>query len=480
VSSLLGALSSRLGAVGGAAVGFGVGHGVSPAIRPVVQDLANEAWEAHAVKPLDAELVAQLVAEGLWAESQGAGEARKQGFDTERFQAMVSAARRGPTIEQALEGARRGLVSGDRLADALTQAGIRPEWHDFIRKLTARVLSAEQAAQMVIRGVLTQDEGAEIAVRNGIAADTFADLVAVTGNPPGPEELLALWNRGVISEADVERGLRQSNLKPEWFDDYKQLRYHLPSVSDQVRFAVREVYTPEIRSRYGLDDDFPAAFAAAAALLGLSPEDAAKYWAAHWELPSVEQGFRMLHRGVMGDAELDVLLRTKDVMPYWRDRLKRIAYLVPGRVDLRRMFRAGVKTRADLVAGYKALGYSAEDAETLTTFAEREAEDAKTRGSLLPAYRRRVVSAAAREYVARQLTEGEARSALDAIGIPDRTVDELIPLWNLERDLLRRELTVAEIVKAHKKSLYDEPTALAELAERGLSDEDARTRLQSG
>jgi hypothetical protein len=480
VSSLLGTIGARLGAVGGAAVGFGVGHGVSPAIRPVVQDLANEAWQAHTVRPLDAGLAAQLVAEGFWTLEQGAGEASMQGYNGERFSGLVRDASRGPTIEQALEGARRGLLETGELTSALEQAGVRPEWRGFIRQLTARVLSAEQAATMVIRGVLTDSEGAEIGRRNGYDADTFAALVRVTGNPPGPMDLLDLWNRGEIAEADVERGLRQSNLKPEWFETFKALRYFIPSVSDLVRFAVREVFTPSIRSEYGLDDDFPADFEREGAKRGLSGVWARAYWAAHWELPSIEQGYRMLHRGEITEAQLDTLLRTKDVMPYWRERLKAIAHLVPGRVDLRRMFRAGTIDRSGVLEGYKRLGYTPEDAELLTTFAEDEARDAATRGSLVPAYRRRVVAAAAREYVARQLSEAEARSAMSAIGIPARTQDQLVPLWNLERDLLRRELTIPEIVKAHKNELLTEPEALAELIERGLSEGDAQTRLQSG
>jgi hypothetical protein len=480
VSSLLGSITSRLGAVGGAAVGFGVGHGVSPAIRPVIQDLANEAWQAHAVRPLDAGLAAQLVAEGFWTREQGAEEATMQGYNAERFGALVFEAGRGPTLEQALEGARRELLTTGELTEALEQAGVRPEWRAFVRQLAARVISAEQAAVMVVRGVLTPAEGAEIGRRNGYDGLAFSQLVAVTGNPPGPMELLDLWNRGEIGEDDVDRGLRQSNLKPEWFETYKALRYFVPSVADLVRMAVREVFTPAIRSEYGLDDDFPEAFAAEGAKRGLSPEWARAYWAAHWELPSIEQGYRMLHRGEIDDADLDTLLRTKDVMPYWRERLKSISHLVPGRVDLRRMFRAGTIDRGGVLEGYKRLGYTAEDAELLTSFAEDEARDAATRGSLVPAYRRRVVAAAAREYVARQLSESEARAAMTTIGIPEATQDQLVPLWTLERDLLRRELTVGEIVKAHKEEQLTEAEALAELIERGLSEADAETRLQSG
>ena len=50
----------------------------------------------------------------------------------------------------------------------------------------------------------------------------------------------------------------------------------------------------------------------------------------------------MLHRGVIDTAELDMLLRAQDVMPFWRDRLTAIAYRPLTRVDVRRMYKQGV------------------------------------------------------------------------------------------------------------------------------------------
>jgi hypothetical protein len=468
-----------LGAVAGTAIGVGVGGAVSPVIAPLVQDLVNEAWGRHPSRPLAASLVAQLVAEGLLPGTDGAGEASRSGYDGARFASMVEAAREGPQIGNALEGIRRGLLDATSFDRALRQAGMRPEWFPFLRALSARLLSSDELANMVVRGVLTHAEAQHRASLLGLDANSFGFLVQVTGNPPGNMEALDLWNRGEIAEADVDRALRQSNLKPEWFANFKALRYFIPSVADLVRFAVREVFTPDIRRQYGLDDEFPADFEREGAKRGLSPEWARAYWAAHWELPSIEQAFRMLHRRLIGFPDLNTLLRTKDVMPYWRERLTQIAYLVPGRVDLRRMFRAGVISEAQVYDGYLDLGYAPDTARTLTDFAISEKQDAATRGSLLPMYRRRVVAAAHREYTSRQITEAEARSALGQIGIPAATIADLFPLWDLERGLKRRELTEADIRAAFKKDQYTEAEALAELGERGMSSADATKYLRS-
>jgi len=468
-----------LGAVAGTAIGVGVGGAISPVIGPLVQDLVNEAWDRHPSRPLAASLVAQLVAEGLLSAGDGVAEAAHTGVDSARFGRLVEAQRKGPQIGDALELLRRGDFDVGDFNRALTQAGMRAEWLPFLRQLAARLFSVEALANMVIRGALPLAEGARRAELVGYPPADFDLMVAVTGNPPGGDQLLDLWNRGTIAEPDVERGLRQSNLKPEWFDDYKELRYFIPTVADLVRMAVREVFTPAIRSQYGLDDEFPDDFSREGLKRGLSPEWAAAYWAAHWELPSIEQGFRMLHRGEIDLDELGTLLRTKDVMPYWRERLTAIAYLVPGRVDLRRMFRAGVIDEAQVRAGYTRLGYAAADAQTLTDFAVDEKETASTGGNLVPRYRRAVVTRAYRLFLERDLSETQARSLLAQVGIRTQTIDDVLELWTLERSIFQRELTPAQIRAAWKKDRLTLAEAMAELDERGYSPEDASDFLNS-
>jgi hypothetical protein len=53
-------------------------------------------------------------------------------------------------------------------------------------------------------------------------------------------------------------------------------------------------------------------------------------------------------------------------------------------------------------------------------------------------------------------------------------------MWQRERELIRTELTQAQIRKAFYKGVYTEAEAMAELIERGMTDDDARTLLQSG
>lgn len=475
-----------LGAVGGTAIGVGVGSAISGGISPLVQDLVNIAWETHPERPIAASIAAQLVAEELLPASDGAAEAARTGYDGTRFARLVEQARNGPSIGNALELLRRGVFDAGDFTRALRQSGMRPEWDDFLVRLVAHVISVDELANMVVRGHLELDAGAQRAEIVGVDRAQFELYVANTGSPPGNETALDLWNRGVIDEAGVERAFSQSNLKPEWFDPVKELRYFVPTVADLVRFAVREVFTPAIRSQYGLDDEFPSEFAAEGLKRGLSPEWAAAYWAAHWELPSIEQAFRMFHRsvpmpggGTFGETELDTLLRTKDVMPYWRGPLKEIAYIVPGRVDLRRMFRADVIDEARVRRGYLDLGYAPDVADTLVDFAVDEKENAAAGGNLPARYRRALIARLYRLFLMHDATEAEARNLMSQVGIRGETIDDVLELWALERTIVRAELTPAQIRSAWKKGRLTEAEALAELDERGYTPTDAGDFLNS-
>ncbi|GAI28470.1 unnamed protein product, partial [marine sediment metagenome] len=56
-------------------------------------------------------------------------------------------------------------------------------------------------------------------------------------------------------------------------------------------------------------DEYPPEYEEAAKKAGLPPEQAENYWASHWVLPSILQGYEMLHRNVIGSEELGDLFK---------------------------------------------------------------------------------------------------------------------------------------------------------------------------
>ena len=167
-----------------------------------------------------------------------------------------------------------------------------------------------------------------------------------------------------------------------WTDDrllvLRELGKVIPGVQDLVRMAVREAFSPEIAERFGQYEDKPAAVYPWALKLGLLPEWVDRYWAAHWDLPSPMQGFEMLHRGIIGEDDLKLLLRALDVMPFWRDKLIEMSWNVPTRVDIRRFFDMGVIDEGRLRELYTAYGYHGVDLDNYVEWTIKQTKGTKT------------------------------------------------------------------------------------------------------
>ncbi|MBA7670226.1 hypothetical protein ES703_78371 [subsurface metagenome] len=142
----------------------------------------------------------------------------------------------------------------------------------------------------------------------------------------------------------------------------------IPGATDIIAFAVREVYSPEIAEAFGQYEELDAVYDKAKLdidAIGMTKETFAKYWAAHWLLPSIMQGFEMLHRGVIpakataaDPLSLERLMVALDIMPAWRDKLTAISYSPYTRVDVRRMHQIGVLDDDAVFTAYADAGFS--------------------------------------------------------------------------------------------------------------------------
>jgi len=160
-----------------------------------------------------------------------------------------------------------------------------------------------------------------------------------------------------------------------------------PSASDFIRFSVREVFRNDIVEKFGYDEGFPIdekiqpaqqpawvkevsggkviTLKQAVEFARLDPEILRMFWRAHWELPSPNQGFEMLHRRVIDQDELETLLKIADFAPFWIPKLIDISFTPFTRVDARRMFEVGVLDDEGYLDALLDLGHSPEKAQQL-------------------------------------------------------------------------------------------------------------------
>ena len=229
-------------------------------------------------------------------------------------------------------------------------------------------------------GVLS-DEEAKLVIRKSGHDISDANRLLTIGKIAPPEgEALSWFLRGIYNEDELDNALNKNGWNDVDKAALKKAAQIIPPVQDLITMAVREVFTPAIAERFGQFEEFPEAFKEWAAKLGLSEEWSRNYWASHWALPSPQMGFEMLHRRVIEESDLDLLLKSADVMPFWRQKIVDISFSPFTRVDIRRMHKVGVLNDAEIFEAYQDIGYSRDKAQRLSDFTielngEKDADD---------------------------------------------------------------------------------------------------------
>jgi len=175
-----------------------------------------------------------------------------------------------------------------------------------------------------------------------------------------------LFLRGVLNDDQLFERMRELGFTDTRTKEIMQTWEIIPGPSDLFHLVAKEAFEPDMITKMGLDDEFPQDQVKWLKMQGLSEDWAHKYWFAHWEMPSIQMGFEMLHRNVIDEDGLDMLFRSVEIPPFWRDKLTKITYLPYTRVDTRRMFNFDVLGVQDVYDSYKHLGYDHEHALKMT------------------------------------------------------------------------------------------------------------------
>ncbi len=366
------------------------------------------------------------------------------------------------TTLQAQSLYKRGMFTEADLRDSLSRIG----WDGYDRPLIQELAWTIPNAMLLVQGNLVQGESeGKILQDIGFAEihpdyrKTYLDAVLTK---PATQDIIALELRQDPSLSGLDGELRKVGIHPEYLGLYKELAWTIPPVADIITMAVREAFTPAIASRFGQYEDFPDELKMWGEKKGLSEEWTKRYWAAHWSLPSANQGFEMLHRGVINESELQMLLRALDVMPFWRDRLLEIAYRRLTRVDIRRMYTVGVLTEKDVYEAYLEQGYNERDAGRMTDFTVRQtlATQSKfTARDVITAYSKYMISRA------------ETMSLLRDIGVRDENISFIISSAEYKRQWALTESKVTAIKNLYKRRVYDNNQAIGKLLQLDLPSE---------
>jgi len=209
------------------------------------------------------------------------------------------------------------------------------------------------------------------------------------------EYVRTLYLRGVLSTEEMFMRMRELGYTDTRIKEIIQAWEIIPGPQDLLHMVAKEAFEPDMITQMGLDDEFPAEQVEWLQKQGISVEWAKKYWYAHWDQPSLQMGFEMLHRSVIGLDELNMLFRVAEIPPYWRDKLTAIAYQPYTRVDVRRMHDMGVIDDEGLMRAYQDLGYDEEHATNMAIFTIRynqQNDSGLTKSEILSGYKTKALT----------------------------------------------------------------------------------------
>lgn len=233
--------------------------------------------------------------------------------------------------------------------------------HFANRKMPNEILPLDILFNMRRRGHITNEEYITEISNLGYNESKGDLLQTYTNVLLNAQDYVVLKRKGKITIEEYLESMDKIGFTKEQAELLDTVVEPIPSVGDIIQFAVREVYSPEIakenRQYEGGKEVFDIAKPDIEAQ-GLSYDNFMKYWAAHWQLPSIGQGYEMLQRDMITHEQLDRLFVALDIMPGYVAPLKGISYSPFTRVDIRRMHKFGVLSEEDVFVAYAHNGFN--------------------------------------------------------------------------------------------------------------------------
>ena len=373
------------------------------------------------------------------------------------------------STDQILNLYKRGKIDPAYMGDKLNELGWFGGWNVDLIDLAYTVPNAMLTMQGNLHAGAKLDDIFDDLGHADIHPDYHQKYYDAVLTKPASTDLVAYHLRQENNLSDLAGDLRRIGIHPDYLDIYKTLANRIPPVADIITMAVREAFTPSIAARFGQYEDFPADFAKYAQQQGLSEEWAKRYWAAHWGLPSPQQGFEMLHRGVIDRGDLELLMKAQDIMPFWRGKMVDIAYRPLTRVDVRRMYKEGILDTNGVYKAYQDAGYSDDNAENMTEF---------TISYVLTQQSKFTTSDIVSAYTKRMIDRGEARSLLQILGVRSKDTTYILGTADYKREWALTDAKTGAIRNLYKRGEYTDTIARSELLRLDLPADHVNTLME--
>lgn len=486
------------GQVAGAGISNGLGDLFSWLLEPTVQGLiASE--PTGLITP---EQAAMAAARGFVSDDAARRTAAARDIGDAGFNALTELNRSRPSPPDVGALLNRGSIDDDTARRLLQAVGFGPVDLQYMLDLAKQPLSPQDAAAAWARNLVSPELVHLAARAAGLTNEDGDVLMGLAGEPPAVQEVLMAWRRGIITEADADRAIVQGPIRNEWIPVIKAL-FNEPLPVTEAAAAVTQGHLTQEQGQ------------ARAALSGFTPEDFAVIVDNSGIPPGIQFAGEAFNRGLIDDAQYTAMFLESRIKNKYVPIMRAMREVLPPADTARMAYRLGVASRewaVNILAGH---GFSRENAEVMLNLEDaRHHESTKdlSRSQILELYEdgiitvdqatdllgragfddievgwmigmadvrvsRRFVNALTTRvraaYVAGNLDAEHAAATLDQAGVSGTQRDQLLAIWDLEKEVLSRQLTPAQIVNAVKKGFLDRGEGKDRLVAQGYTEGDA-------
>jgi len=363
-------------------------------------------------------------------------------------------------------------------------------------------VSPADLASLIVKNAAMSFSPDTEAAKSGVDAERLALLTRLSGNPPGPETLLAMIRRSIADDVQATKGMEEGYLYDEWIPQYLQLTYDLLSPGDYVEADLQNA-------------DPAQDWSAKAAAAGM---DAREYPTALFlagNPPGPETSLDMWNRGIFDQAATEQALRESRLKDKYIPQFLQLArHRIPMRT-INTLLTHGIIDKPTAEAYLTELGFTAQDAAylsagatALTAAAHKQLTSAKVialyEDQIIPAaqaitdlgnlgydvgtaeelltladtqvkakYVNSAVSKIHTLYVSRRIDSAQAQSDLVSFGVPTAQQTQLLKLWALEQEANVSEIPLTDLLKLLTAGHIAPADFVAKLIGQGYSSADA-------
>lgn len=496
---------------------------IGAAAAPYFSQLQQDVSARSPVEPLAPADLADAVVRNYMTLADATAQAARSGIGATDFATMVPLHADAPGPQQLAVALLRGIIpeAGDGADAASFIQGIREgrladKWAPMIRDLTTAVLSPPDAASAVVRNFLTSAAGESAAAKSGVDAGTFATLVQLSGDAPGPQQLAEALRRGSIPESgsgadsvSFTQGIAEGRLADKWAPVIKSLSTLWPTPVDALDATLKgQISAAEgeaLYTRLGGDPQFyswlldsqgggPTPLEAADwARRGIIPWDGTGPAAVSYAQAVKESRYRdkwataykAQANYLPPPFSIITLLKdgaiTKEQATGWLQQAGAAADVIAGMIaeadatdlssfrglttaSVLNMYYQRLVNEADATSMLESLHVSAQAVPLMLAYADLQRAIAEQNSA---------VSRVGTLYAARKITEQTAKNSLITLQVPPAAVTDIIATWQLENSISVKTLTETQIVDAWEYAVMTESEALTELGNIGYTPYDA-------